>query len=177
MNNILLTDNEINAFLEELQDRLIQETAEFVIGIAREGERAAVVLGSARLDVSLERLLKKLMQPHVGGSDNLFDSDRPLGSFSAKIALAYRLGVIDRTLEHALQMIRKIRNAFAHSITVANLADPPYNGQFNELIRDLRKNGNSFDNMVLTFKELGLSENVLFFLCRCSCVVVEARNI
>lgn len=164
-NKLLLTDNEI----EELQTQLIQEAINFGEGLAREGERAAVVLGAARLDVSLERLLKKLMHPHPGGSDNLFDSDRPLGSFSAKIALAYRLGVIDGNFEHALQMIRKIRNAFAHSINVASLSDSPHNGQLNELIRDVRKDGDSFDDMVYRLRQGGFPKNLLNF---CAAVIV-----
>jgi hypothetical protein len=164
-NNLLLTESEI----EELQERLIQETTNFVVSLAKEGERAAVVLGAARLDVSLERLLKKLMRPHPRGSDNLFDPDRPVGSFSAKIALAYRLGVIDRNFEHALQMIRKIRNAFAHSINVASLGDPPHNGQLNELITEVRKDGDLFDNMVYSLGQAGLPEKLLNF---CAAVIV-----
>lgn len=164
-NNLRLTESEI----EELQERLTQETTRFVSGLAREGERAAVVLGAARLDVALERLLKKLMHPNPGGSDNLFDSQCPLGSFSAKIALAYRLGIIDRNFEHALQMVRKIRNAFAHSIKVASLSDSPHDGQLNELIRDVRKDGDSFDNMVCQLRELGFPEKSLNF---CAAVLV-----
>lgn len=164
-NNLLLTDSEI----EELQNRLIQEITDFVVGLAREGERAAVVLGAARLDVALERLLKKLMHHHPGGSDNLFEPDRPLGSFSAKIALAYRLGVIDRNFEHALQMIRKIRNAFAHSTTVSSLSDPPYNSQVNELVRDVRKDGDSFDNMAQNLRQGGFPSKLVDF---CAAVLV-----
>jgi hypothetical protein len=163
--NLLLTESKI----EELQERLIQETTNFVVNLATEGERAAVVLGAARLDVSLERLLKKLMRPHRGGSDNLFDPDRPVSSFSAKIALAYRLGVIDSNFEHALQMIRKIRNVFAHSINVASLDDPPHNGQLNELIRDVRKDGDLFDNMVDLLGQVGLPEKLLNF---CAAIIV-----
>jgi hypothetical protein len=147
---------------------LLNETTSFVEGLAKEGERAAVVLSAARLDVSLERLLKKLMHPHPGGSDNLFDSDRALGSFSAKIALAYRLGVIDRNFEHALQMIRKIRNAFAHSIDVASLSDSPHNGQLAELIGDVRKDGDSFDDTVGKLKQEGFPEKSLNF---CAAVI------
>jgi hypothetical protein len=158
-NNLRLTERKI----EVLQERLIQETTSFVFGLLREGERAAVVLGAARLDVSLERLLKKLMHPHPGGSDNLFDTERPLSSFSAKIALAYRLGVIDRNFEHALQMVRKIRNAFAHSIDVASLSDPPHNGQLNELIKDVRKDGDSFDDMVHQLQQGSFPEKLLNF--------------
>jgi hypothetical protein len=164
-NDPLLTESEI----ERLQERLSQEVGDFVVGLAREGERAAVVLGAARLDVSLENLLKKLMHPHPGGSDNLFDSQRPLSSFSTKIALAYRLGVIDRSFEHALQMVRKIRNDFAHSIAVASLSAPPYKNQLNELIKDVKKDGDSFDNIASGLREQRFPEEVLDF---CAAVMI-----
>jgi len=87
-----------------------------------QGDRAAVVLGAARLDVALEAALRSLMSNHPNGQDNLFDPDRPLGTLSAKIALAHRLGVIDQDVEHALQIIRRIRNDFAHSIEDESLS-------------------------------------------------------
>jgi hypothetical protein len=65
--------------------------ATFITELADEGERSAVVLGAARADTAVEELLLRCMQPHPGGADNLFDPDRPLGSFSAKIALSFRL--------------------------------------------------------------------------------------
>src|SRR5437867_124895 len=82
----------------------------FIEQLVRESERAAVVLGAARLEAALEKALSLLMQPSANGQDTLFDSDRPLGTFSAKIILAHRLGLIDNDFEHALQMIRKTRN-------------------------------------------------------------------
>ena len=92
------------------------EVGAFIGRLLMQGDRAAVVLGVARLDVAIEAALRSLMSHHPDGQDNLFDPDRPLGTLSAKIALAHRLGVIDQDVEHALQIIRKIRNEFAHSI-------------------------------------------------------------
>lgn len=164
-NGLLITDRE----LEELQDRLIQETSSFVEGLAQEGERAAVVLGAARLDVALERFLKRLMHHNPGGSDNLFDPDRPLGSFSAKIALSYRLGAIDTNFEHALQMVRKIRNSFAHSAAISNLSEPSHSGQLRELVKDVRKDGDTFDTMSKHLRDGGFSEKLADF---CGSVLV-----
>ena len=110
-----------------------------MLGLAEESDRSAVILGAARLDLALERLLKQVMYHHPGGSDNLFDPDRPLGSFSAKIALSYRLGLIDRDIEYLLQMARRLRNAFAHSADKAYLADSPHKDRVRELTRDLEK--------------------------------------
>src|SRR5437867_12802997 len=116
-------------------ERRAAELAEFVSQLAAEGERSAVVLTAAKLDVQLEELLKKIIGPHPGGTDNLFHPDRPLGSFSAKIALSYRLGLFDRDCERALQLIRKMRNDFAHSIDRASLAESQYRSRLLELSR------------------------------------------
>jgi hypothetical protein len=92
------------------------ELKAFIAILAYEGERSLVIGGAARIDVGLERLLKAVMSRGPRGKDdNLFDPDRPLGTFSAKIKLAYRLGLLDDDVEHALQLIRKIRNDFAIS--------------------------------------------------------------
>ena len=118
----------------------VEEATEFVHGLANESDRSAVILGAARLDLALERLLKQVMHHHPGGrEDNLFDPDRPLGSFSAKIDLSYRLGLIDRVLEHSLQMARRLRNVFAHSADKAYLADSPYRDRVDELRKDLEQ--------------------------------------
>jgi len=93
-----------------------KEIGAFMVRLTRESERSAVVLGTARLEHGFEKALKAVMGHHPGGQDNLFDPDRPLGTLSAKIALAHRLGLIDDGYEHAVQVLRKIRNEFAHSI-------------------------------------------------------------
>ena len=84
------------------------------------------------------------MSHHPGGSDNLFDPDRPLGTFSAKIALAYRLNLIDRDFEHALQMVRKIRNDFAHSVSKASLSESRHKSRVEELAKETKRAGKGF---------------------------------
>ena len=117
------------AIIAELTDSML----EFIKQLVIEGDRAVVVLGAARIDVALEHLLKAVMVHHSGGADNLFEPDRPLGTFSAKIALAYRLNLIDSDIEHALQMIRKVRNDFAHSITRSSLSESHHKNRVAEL--------------------------------------------
>jgi hypothetical protein len=114
---------------------LREEVISFVAALARESERAAVVLGAARLDSALERLICRSMKPHPGGSDNLFGSDRTLSTFSAKIAIAHRLGLINGDVEHVLQLIRRIRNSFAHSIESERLSDSAHKNRLSEVSR------------------------------------------
>lgn len=114
---------------------LIKDVFSFLGSLIRESERAAVVLAAARIDVDLERILKHVLHRHPGGTDSLFDSDRALGTFSAKIALAHRLGLIDEDFEHSLQMLRRIRNDFAHQLESESLSSTRQKPRLNELIK------------------------------------------
>jgi hypothetical protein len=86
--------------------------------------RGAVLVGVARVDTALEHLLQAVMAQDDSKGDGLFLPDRPLGSLGAKAALAKRLGLIDADVAKALSVLRKLRNAFAHSAESATLADP-----------------------------------------------------
>jgi hypothetical protein len=123
----------------ETIDELGTTITNFMVDLALEGDRSAVVLGAARLDLALENLLSKVLMPSSDKVDNLFGSDRPLRSFSAKIALASRLGLIDNDFNHALQMVRKLRNDFAHSPVKENLSKPEHKSRVNELYKDAEK--------------------------------------
>jgi len=119
---------------------ITDELLEFLNGLTKESDRALVILGAARLDFGLECLLKSVMHHHPNGNDNLFDADRPLGTFSAKIALAHRLGLIDHDFERALQLIRKIRNKFAHSFEQVILSDSQWKNRISEIVKVVQNN-------------------------------------
>lgn len=141
------------------------EASKIALRLMKEGERGAVLLGAARLDFALERLLKGAMQPHVGGDDNLFDSDRPLATFSAKIALAYRLGLIEKPVEHALQMIRKVRNEFAHSFEDASLKESLHQNRLSKPYSDCRTNS-LWDKLDTIFRQhSGTSDELREYIC------------
>jgi len=102
--------------------------------------RGAVLVGVARVDTALERLLQAVLLPSPGRSDSLFQADRPLGSFGARISLAHRLGLIETPVERALHTLRRVRNAFAHSSDSASLSDPAYAERLAQSYRDARAN-------------------------------------
>ena len=102
--------------------------------------RGAVLVGVARVDAALEHLLQAVMVPATAKGDGLFLPDRPLGSIGAKVALASRLGLIDRPVERALNVLRKLRNAFAHSAESASLGDAVHSSRLAEVYVDARAN-------------------------------------
>jgi hypothetical protein len=106
----------------------------------QERGRGAVLVGVARVDASLECLLKAVLLPSPSGRDALFQPDRPLGSFGAKVSLAHRLGLIDQPVERALHTLRRVRNTFAHSSESAALSDPAHASALAEAYREAQTN-------------------------------------
>src|ERR1035441_6649240 len=62
----------------------------------------------------------------------LFRPLGPLDSFSSRIAMAYRLGLICEGDFDALDLLRKIRNDCAHAMTPFSLEAEPHLGRFAE---------------------------------------------
>ena len=102
--------------------------------------RGAVLVGVARVDTALEHLLQAVMGPAPAKGDGLFLPERPLGSLGAKAALASRLGLIDPQVAQAIAVLRKLRNAFAHSAASASLADPAHSARLAEVVGKARAN-------------------------------------
>jgi len=117
-----------------------QAAKRIALQMLQERGRGAVLVGVARVDASLERVLQAVLQPSPGGRDALFQPDRPLGSFGAKISLAHRLGLIDQPVERALHTLRRVRNTFAHSSESAALSDPAHAGALAEAYREAQTN-------------------------------------
>lgn len=101
-----------------------------------ESDRACVILAAALLDSALETLLKSHLLPSSSASDPFFDhANAPLSTFSARIEMAYRLGLIDPYFAKALNLIRRIRNDFAHNISGCDFDDTRVMSRMTELGR------------------------------------------
>lgn len=86
--------------------------------------RAVVLTAASLIEAMLERALAVELLPNDGGADELFDgAQAPLGSFSARIEVAYRMGLIDKDVRSALHSLRRIRNDFAHQALPPSMAD------------------------------------------------------
>ena len=117
-----------------------QAARTIALQMLEERGRGAVLVGVARVDAALEHLLQAVMAPASGKDDGLFLPERPLGSIGAKVALASRLGLIDSAVERALNALRKLRNAFAHSAESASLSDPVHSSRLEGIYKEARAN-------------------------------------
>jgi hypothetical protein len=161
--------HDIGGTLQDSKNSLSPEAAldlrELMISLLRESERAVVIIAAARLDAGLEAILKHVLIPHPGGTDPLFDGDRMLGTFSAKIAMAHRIGAIDNDFEHALQILRKIRNDFAHDLETESLASTRQKQRLSILVRWANNSATFGELAGISFSGKRSNEHTQFVCC------------
>jgi len=88
-----------------------------------ESDRAAAILVGSYLEILLGKLLRtKFIQNPV--VEDLFKGTGALATFSSRIVLCYALGYIEDNTYRDLNLVRRIRNHFAHNIENASFDDP-----------------------------------------------------
>lgn len=102
--------------------------------LSAESDRGAVILASSLFDIALKAKIKAFLVSIENVNDDIFDdANSPLGTFSSKINMAYRLGIISKELKSDLNTIREIRNSFAHNIDECSFEDKEVIGYLNKL--------------------------------------------
>ncbi len=86
-----------------------------------ESPRAAVIIACAFLDAQLRAILLNSFVDKKT-SEELLESD--ISSFSSRIKTAYCMGLISESMFHDLNIIRKIRNKFAHQMHGYSFDEP-----------------------------------------------------
>jgi hypothetical protein len=100
-----------------------------------ESDRGSVLVAAALLDGILCELLKSKLAPSIDKKDELFGDYQPYSSFSARIDLAYRLGLIRPTIRKSCHLLRKIRNDFAHVTDIKGFDHETTQSRIRDLIR------------------------------------------
>lgn len=101
--------------------------------------RLLVIVGTSKVDYLLFEILSLfLLTKHakVKEQDELLEGDAPLATFSARIKMCSRLGLIDETLYITLEQLRKLRNLSAHQISF-DVAKSPVREHLSELRRQI----------------------------------------
>lgn len=86
-------------------------------------DRSLIIISAAILDTQLANLLDKFLIDKPKKQEKIFNNNAPLATFSAKISLCYYLGIISEYEYRTLEIIRKIRNIFAHKIEIKKISD------------------------------------------------------
>lgn len=112
----LLTGNALERYLYRL--KALEEFSKlFTYNIG--DDRAIVIIGSAFLETILEHILIEFLPEDEKEVDVLLGYDKPLGTYSNKVRMIYCLGLIEKKVMQDLKLIGKIRNRFAHDLSVS----------------------------------------------------------
>lgn len=102
------------------REELIRKRDEFFEVLSKESDRGLVLVSASFLEESLESLLYARFSIKHPKSNSfikpLFDTFGPLSNFSAKIKICYTIDLIGEWVYQDLEIVRKLRNRFAHSV-------------------------------------------------------------
>jgi DNA-binding MltR family transcriptional regulator len=96
--------------------------------LVKESDRGCVIIGATLLAEALEELLKSVCRQTAedikATIDPLFQGYAPLSTFSAKIQVSFALGILPRSLRDKIEIVRRLRNDFAHEWGPIDFDDP-----------------------------------------------------
>lgn len=122
-------------------DHDVTEFYKFVEEFMAESDRAAVILGAAKLDLLLFQILQRVLRPCTSSKDELLEGDAPLGTFSSRAMMCHRLGLINDELYSAINIVRRIRNSFAHELSGVRLDTGAHRDRIRELTSPIKDHG------------------------------------
>jgi len=95
----------------------LNQWLEFFQELSCESDRAAAILSAAWIDHLLEKRLTLLFcKGNRKERTKLFEAGGAFATLASKIDAAFCIGWLDPDVHHDLQVIREIRNEFAHQI-------------------------------------------------------------
>lgn len=165
--NLTISNKTKNTIFDEFADELLKERS----------DRPLIIIGASKVDNLLFEILNLYLMPKRAkgkDADELLEGDRPLATFSSRIKVCYRLGIIDESLYNSLERLRTLRNPSAHSIAFDITKSP-----VKEHIVELRKcviNRRSFQltqNRYFNKSKLNKTEELQCILLTL-CVLLEA---
>ncbi|WP_098743521.1 MltR family transcriptional regulator [Paenibacillus sp. EZ-K15] len=115
-----------------------------------ESDRGCALLAVAFLDNLIQKLLQKYFIDNKQVVDNIFTGTGALSSFSSRIELAYLLGLISPDTRRDLNLLRKIRNEFAHSMEILSFQDQRIEARCKELKNNIQTDEQDARSMFVT---------------------------
>lgn len=103
------------------------ESGELVVAgyeILKGSDRVAAIMGGALVETALRRAIKASLQDPDDESALFYDQGAPFGTFHARIVAGKALGLYDAALALDLDLIRDIRNQFAHALLSIDFSNP-----------------------------------------------------
>jgi len=105
-------------------------------------DRSCIITAASIIDHLLLEFIRARLVPNSSGQDSLLDGpNAPIGTFSSRIDIAFRVGLISAQVARDLHLIRRLRNDVAHSIAARTFDDPGVADKVLHLVRSLNVAG------------------------------------
>jgi hypothetical protein len=109
--------------------------AEFNASLSDESDRGRVIVTADWIDELVKvKLMNEFSKGNTDARKSLFSGNGPFATFSAKVNAVFCAGWIDNDVYHDIQVIKKLRNLFAHNFRRVSLDDE----ETRKLIQSLR---------------------------------------
>lgn len=125
LEEVLTKKTEAPKYIKEIVDKTLLRNVE--------SQRAYAIIITSYIDDLLSKVIKTRLVVPVSENDELFNQHGPLYNFGAKLAVAYRMGLISEELRFTLNILRKIRDNFAHTHTELSFEDSRVRDQIDEV--------------------------------------------
>lgn len=114
-----LTSEEKDQNEKQIQEYLklnpkIKDFGEFLEVFQNETDRGAVLVATTLIEEKLKKIIENFLVETKVTNEILTGFNAPIGTYSARLKLAFTLGLITDIEFHDCNLIRKIRNEFAH---------------------------------------------------------------
>lgn len=115
---------------------LIKENMNFRTLLSHESDRGIALMAAAFLEDQLEQLLTENLVGDSSVVKGVFSFNGSLGTFSSKIDMSYLLGLIPNNARADLDIIRRIRNEFAHDSSLIDFKTDKIKSRCENLVFD-----------------------------------------
>ncbi|MCU4177864.1 MltR family transcriptional regulator [Carboxylicivirga sp. N1Y90] len=141
----------------------------------KETDRGAAIFATSLFDAAIKNILISFFVSNPNSTDELFDGpNAPLSSLSSKIIMCYRLGILSDRFVRDLNLIRKIRNEFAHNIQGCDFSHTGILSRIQELDKSSQTVAKL--NIMESKSENENKEPRNIFLQTCSWMLSELQN-
>ena len=107
-----------------MRDEDLADFSAFLDEFQQETDRGAALVGAALIDLKLADTLRSFMVSLAAARSLLDGGTAALGTFSARIKATFALGLIDDNEQRERDIIRRVRNEFAHRPHGVGFDDP-----------------------------------------------------
>ncbi len=114
-----------------------EDLARFVNELKRESDRGLPLVGYALIDSKLAETLDAFFADPKATKRLLFEGNSPLSTFSSRADACLALGLIDDTEYEEINLIRRVRNEFAHAKHGIDFSAARIQGLCSSLMSDL----------------------------------------